>query len=129
MRGSERARAREFRKGAPDTRRRAENSHAAAFARTTAVMGNGRYVTDRGDVETRRLDRAQRRFASRTGTRDLDLERAHAMLGRLPNGVLRRDLRREWGRFAGPLESHRASRRPGDRVALGVGNGDHRIVE
>ena len=39
------------------------------------------------------------------------------------------DLRRIGGRFPRSLESHGARRRPGDRIALGVGDGDHGVVE
>src|SRR5688572_6095473 len=51
------------------------------------------------------------------------------MLGRLAAGILRRDLGGVRRRLPRALESHHARARPGDRIALGVGDGDHRIVE
>jgi hypothetical protein len=51
------------------------------------------------------------------------------MLHRLLGGIFRRDLRRERGRLARSLEAVAARRRPGDRVALRVGDRDHRVVE
>src|SRR5208337_1237887 len=104
-------------------------SDAATLARTAAVVRDRRHVADRGDVDARRLDRAQGRLAARTRPRNLDLERAHAVLGRLADGVLGGDLRRKRGRLAGALESHRPGGGPRDRVALRIGDGDHRIVE
>src|SRR5690606_37423817 len=47
----------------------------------------------------------------------------------LAAGVLRRDLRGIGRRFARALEALAARRRPGDGVALGVGDGDHGVVE
>src|SRR5271165_4159273 len=104
-------------------------SDAATLARTAAVVRDRRHVANRGHVDARRLDRPQRRFAARTWTRDLDLERAHAVLGGLADRVLRGDLGGERRRLAGALESHRAGGRPRDRVALRVGDRDHRVVE
>jgi hypothetical protein len=48
---------------------------------------------------------------------------------RLLGDVFRRDLRGIRGRFARALEAHRSGRRPGNGVALRVGDGDGRVVE
>src|SRR5271170_1264828 len=112
-----------------NTEGRSRGSDAATLARAAAVVRNWRHVANRGDVEAGRLDRPQRRFAARTRARDLDFQRAHAMFGGLPHRVLGRHLRRERGRLARALEAHGAGGRPGDRVALRVGNRDHRVVE
>src|SRR5262249_30722325 len=104
-------------------------SDPAALARPATVVWDRRHVADRRDHETGRLERAQRRLATRAGSRDLDLERAHAVLLRLLGDVLAGDLRRVRGRLARSLEAHRAGRRPGDGVALRVGDGDHGVVE
>jgi hypothetical protein len=48
---------------------------------------------------------------------------------RLLGGVFRSNLRSVGRRLARALETHGPGRRPGNRVALGVGDGDHRIVE
>ena len=55
-------------------------SDAPALARAAAIVRDRRHVADRGDGEARSLQRAQRRFAAGAGARDLDLERAHAVL-------------------------------------------------
>src|SRR5918994_6432918 len=99
------------------------------LARPTAVVRNRRDVADRGDGEADALQGAQRRLATRARAAHLDLERLHAMLHRLPAGVLGRDLGGEGGRFARSLEALAAGRGPGDRVALGIGDGDHGVVE
>src|SRR5690606_32353658 len=48
---------------------------------------------------------------------------------RLPGAILGGDLSREGRRLARALEALSARRRPGNRVALRVGDGDHRVVE
>src|SRR5947209_115305 len=106
-----------------------ETLDAPALAWPTAIVRDRRHVADRGDGEARRLQRAQRRLASRARPRDLDLERTHAVLHRLLGGVFGRDLGGKRGRLARALEPVAARRRPGDRVALRVGDRDHRIIE
>ncbi len=75
------------------------------------------------------LQRAKRGLTARTGTGHFHFNRAHAVLGRLASGVFSGHLGGVRGRLARALETHRAGRRPGDRVALRVGNRDHRVVE
>src|SRR4051794_7762654 len=106
-----------------------ENSNPPALARTAAIVRDRGHVADRGDREARGLQRAQRRFAARTGAGDFDLQRAHAVFLRLLGDVFSRDLRGIGGRLARALETHRAGRRPGNGVALRVGDGDGRVVE
>src|SRR6185437_1220986 len=74
-------------------------SDAAALRRTDAVMRNRRDVADRGDGETHRLERAQRRLTARTRALHLDLEGAHAVFHGLLAGRLRGHLRRVRGRL------------------------------
>src|SRR5581483_3269149 len=102
---------------------------APPLARAATVVRDRRYVTDRRDREAGRLQRTQRRFAAGAGARDFDFERAHAVLLRLLGGVLGGDLRRVRSRLARALETHGASRRPGNGVALNIGDGDHSVVE
>src|SRR5215469_878355 len=97
--------------------------------RTASVVRYRRDVADRGDGETHRLERAQRGLATRTRALDFDLERTHAVIHRLAARVFGGDLRGVWRRLARSLESHGARRRPGNGVALRVGDGDHRVVE
>src|SRR5579864_8514224 len=108
----------------PDTR-----SYTPALTWPAAIMRNRSHVPNGGNGEPRRLQGTQRRFAARARPCHLDFERAHAVLLGLLSHILRRDLSRIGGRFARPLETHSARRRPCNRVALGVGHRDHRIVE
>ena len=54
--------------------------HAAALARTAAVVGNGRGVADGGDSHTGGLKSAHCRFTSGAGAADFDFHFAHAVL-------------------------------------------------
>ncbi len=92
-------------------------------------MRDRRHVANGGHGEACGLQRAQRGFTARTRTRNLDLKRAHAMFCGLAGAILGRHLRGVGRRFARALETHRAGGGPRDRVALGVCDGDHRIVE
>jgi hypothetical protein len=106
-----------------------EPSNPPALARTAAIMRDRRHIADRGDGETRSLQRTKRRLAARTGAGNFNLQRAHTVFLRLSGNVFGRDLRGVRGRLARTLESHRARRRPGNGIALRVGDGDGRIVE
>src|SRR5687767_4867422 len=101
----------------------------APLGRTDAVVRDRGDVADRGDLEADRLQRPKRAFAARSGAFDLDLEGADAMLGGLAAGVLGGDLGGIGSRLAAALEAHHPGARPGNRIALGIGDGDHRIVE
>src|SRR5215217_561568 len=102
---------------------------AATLARAAAIVRDRRHVTDRGDGEAGRLQGAQSGLTAGAGTRHLDLEGTHAVLGSLAGRIFSGDLRRIRGRLTRTLETHGAGRGPGDRVALGVGDGDHGVVE
>src|SRR4051812_31454566 len=104
-------------------------SNAPALARTAAIVRDRGHVTDRCDGEARRLQRAKRRLTARTGTGNFHFQRAHAVFLRLLGNVFGRNLRGIRGRLARALETHRAGRRPGNGVALRVGDGDGRVVE
>src|SRR5690606_21750563 len=104
-------------------------SDAAALARPAAVVRNGRHVTNCGDLEPDALQCAECRLAPGAGSGNLDLKDLHAVLDRLLAGVLCGDLGRVRRRLARALEPHRPSRGPGYGVALGIGYGDHRVVE
>src|SRR5215211_3950183 len=118
-----------------DHRRRLEaagdtsKSNAPALARTATIMRDRGYVTDRGDGEARSLQRTKRRLAARTGAGNFNFQRAHAVFLRLLGNVFGRNLRGIGGRLARALETHRAGRRPGNGIALRVGDGDGRVVE
>src|SRR5580704_6102922 len=106
-----------------------QRSNPPTLARTAAIVRDRRHVTDRGDGEARSLQRAQRRLAARTGASHFHFQRAHAVFLRLLGNILRRDLSGIRGRFARPLEPHRSRRRPGNGVALRIGDGDGGVVE
>src|SRR3984885_9604507 len=107
----------------------APKSNPPAFARTAAIVRDRRHVADRCNGEARRLQRTERRFTARTRTGHFHFQSAHAVFLRLLGNVFRRDLRGIGSRFARTLEAHRAGRRPGNGVALRVGDGDGRVVE
>src|SRR5450432_3730763 len=104
-------------------------SNPPALARTAAIVRDRRHVADRGDGEARGLQRTQCGFAARTGACNFHFQRAHAVFLRLLGDVFRRNLRGIGGRLARTLEAHRARRRPGNGVALRVGDGDGGVVE
>src|SRR5690348_7233490 len=104
-------------------------SDTPTLARTATIVRDRRHVADRCDGEARSLQRTKRRFTARTRACNFDLQRAHAMFLRLLGDVFRSNLCRVGGRLTRTLEAHRAGRRPGDGVALRVGDGDGRVVE
>src|SRR6202000_2978683 len=104
-------------------------SDTPTLARTATIVRDRRHVTDRGDGEARSLQRAKRRFTARTGASNFNLQRAHAVFLRLLGDVFRGNLRRIGSRLTRTFEAHRAGRRPGNGVALRVGDGDGRVVE
>src|SRR6476469_10900074 len=82
--------------------------HAAALARPAAIVRDGSDVADRRDLESDRLQCAQRRFTTRARTHHLDLEHLHAVLHGLLAGILGSHLGSVGGRLARALEAHRA---------------------
>src|SRR5690242_17096579 len=102
---------------------------APALGRAAAVVRNGGHIPDSGDRHTHRLQGAQRGLTTRAGARDVDFQRADAVFGGLTAGVLGRHLGGVGRRLTRTLEPHQAGAGPGDRVPLGVGDGDHRVVE
>ena len=62
-------------------------------------------------------------------TRDFDLKRPHPMFLSFFGSILGGYLGRIRGRLSRPLKAHGPGRRPGNGVALDVGNGDHGVIE
>src|ERR1700733_7454704 len=104
-------------------------SNPPALARTATIVRDRRHIADRRNGEARRLQRAKRRFTARAGAGNFNFQRAHAVFLRLLGDVFSGDLRGIGGRLARTLETHRARRRPGNGIALRVGDGDGGVVE
>src|SRR6476619_3165542 len=102
---------------------------APPLRRPDPVVRDRGHVADAGDRETDGLEGAKSALPARAGSLDLNLEGADAMLGGLAARVLGRDLRGIRGRLTAALEAHHAGARPGNRIALRVGDGDHGVVE
>src|SRR4051794_17544135 len=91
---------------------KSDSSDAPTLARAASVMRDRGHVTDRGDGEAAGLQRAKSGLTAGAGTRNLDLEGAHAVLGSLAARVLGSDLCGVRGRLARTLEAHGARGRP-----------------
>src|SRR5208283_2767408 len=75
-----------------------------ALARAAAVVGLRGHVLDAGHLEPSRLQRADRRLATRAGPLDVDLDLLQALLEALARSGVGGDLRSERRRLARPLE-------------------------
>src|SRR6187401_2436013 len=104
-------------------------SDPAALRRADAIVRNGRDVANGHDLQPAGLKRPESRLAAGARPRNLDLDRPHAMLHGGAPRLVGRHLRGIGSGLARPLETELPRRRPGDRVALNVGDGDHRVVE
>src|SRR6185312_4190675 len=105
------------------------SSDPAALRRPHAIVRDRGHVADAGDRKADRLERAKSALTARAGSLDLDLERSDAVVGGLAARVFGGDLGGIGSRLAAALEAHHPGARPGNRIALGIGDGDHRIVE
>src|SRR5438132_1267678 len=94
-----------------------------------AVVGDGRHVRDRGDLETRRLQGTDGGLAAGSRTLDEDLDLLEAVLHGAARRRLGGDLGGKGRALARPLEALAAGAAPGEDVALGVGQRHHRVVE
>src|SRR5580658_500364 len=104
-------------------------SDPAPLLGAAAVVGNGRDVLDADNLDPRRGERPDGGLAARTRPPHEDVHLAHAVLHGAPGAGLGGQLGGEGRRLAGALEAHVAGRGPGQHVALGVGDGDHGVVE
>src|SRR5262245_48305434 len=101
----------------------------APLARPAAVVRDRRHVLDGLDLDARGLQGAHRGLASRPGALDHHVHAPHAGVLGAVAGVLRRHLRREGRALARALETDAAGRRPGEDVALRIGDRHDRVVE
>src|SRR4051794_3772516 len=97
--------------------------------RPHAVVGLRGHVADARDLQSRGLQRADRRLAPRARALHVDLDLLEALLHALASGGVGGDLRGERCRLARPLEARAAGGLPRDHVALLVGERDDRVVE
>src|SRR4029079_328700 len=118
-------------------------SDRAPLGGAAAVVRDGGDVGDRGDLESGRLEGADRLLAagartlhvdpalSRAAARTLhvDLDLAHAVLHRPLAGAIGRQRGRVRRALAGALEAGHAGGAPADDRAVEVGDRDDRVVE
>src|SRR3954451_3226377 len=101
----------------------------APLGRTAAVVRLRGDVGNRADLEAGRLQRPDRGLAAGTGALHEHVDLLDAVLLRLAGGVLCGQLCGERRRLTRPLEADMARRRPGDDVALRIGDRHDRVVE
>src|SRR5438105_8216699 len=95
-------------------------SDPAPLGRAAAVVGDGRDVGDRVDLEAGGLERADRLLATRARTLHVDLDLAHAVLHRLAGARLGGERRRVRRALARALEAGHAGGAPAH-------DGPHRV--
>src|ERR1700690_54807 len=103
--------------------------NATLFGRTAAVMRNRRDVFNVGDLQTAAVQGPHRRFASRARAHHAHFDVLHTVFLRCRAGTFRRDLRRERRRLAPTAVAATTRCRPGQRVALPIGDRDDGVVE
>src|ERR1051325_9464758 len=109
-------------------RRKAGGLHATALLGAAAVVGYRRVVFHRRHPQARGRQAVDRALASAARALDADLNLAHAHLAALAAAGLRGRRRGEGRALARALEADRAGRVPGERLAVGIGDGDDRVV-
>ena len=87
------------------------------------------HILDQLDRHTSRLERGNRAFPPRAGSLDPYFDLLHAELSRLLGRLLGGHLSGERSALAASLETTGTGAGPAQRVTLGVGNGNRRIVE
>ena len=92
-------------------------------------MGDGGHVLDHRHFKTGGLERADGRFASRTGALDKNFHGLQAVLHSSAGSRFSGGLRGKRGALAAAPEAHAAGGGPGNGVALGVGDSHHGVVE
>src|SRR5450432_64043 len=102
---------------------------AAFFARAATIVRNRRHVLDRADLQTDRLNGANRGLTTGAGTFDPNFHFLHAVRHRLTRGVLRDLLGGVSGAFARAFETDPTRAGPADEISLRVGDRDLRVVE
>src|SRR5436190_9152686 len=102
---------------------------AAFLWRTAAVVGKRRDVFDSGYFEAGVLEIEDGLFASCAGAFDFDFDLDHAVLAGFVAGFFGGAAGGERGGFTGALEADGSGGGPTDGLTVGVGDGDHGVVE
>lgn len=86
-------------------------------------------VGDGEDLESGNAEGTDGAFAARAGAFDFHIDLAEALIeGALASGFTG-ELSDEWGALFGAMITKGAGARPGDDIALRVGDGNDRIIE
>ena len=104
-------------------------SHAAAFRRAAPVVRERRHIADQAHFETDLRQSANRRLATRTRSLDIRLDTLQTVLLCAARGGFGGELRRERRSFFRALETDLTCRRPGNRLALNIGQRNDRVIE
>src|SRR5690348_5077788 len=103
---------------------------AAALRRAAPIVRNGRDILDLHNVQTRRRQRPNRGFTSRSRPFNPNFDALHPILitryARSRHGGLLRGI---GSAFTRAFETNRTCRRPTDRAAVRGGNGHNRVVK
>src|SRR6478736_1024055 len=102
---------------------------ATPLGRAAAVVRDWGDIGDGADFESSRLERPDRLLTAGTGTLDVDLDLAHAVLHRTLGRAVGRKSRRIRCALAGAFETGDAGRAPADDRTIEVCDRDDRVVE
>src|SRR5262249_22238874 len=105
------------------------NSDAPLLGRAAAVVRERGHVFDGLDVKPGSLESGDRGLAASSRTFHPHFDLFDTKLGSLGGTLLGRPLSGERRALAAALEPNRTARRVTQRVAVGVGDGDDRVVE
>ena len=103
--------------------------YSSFLARAAAVVRQGRDVFDRLNLQASGFQRGDRTFAAAAGAFYFYVDVLHAKLARLFSHLLGSTLAGKRSALAASFEPARAGAGPTERVALGIGDRDHRVVE
>src|SRR5437762_1032016 len=103
--------------------------YSSLLRRPAAVVRQRRDILDARDLQPGVLQLQNRLLPSRARSLDLYLNLKHAVLAGLLGTRLGGPAGREWRAFSRPFETDCAGRCPCQRLAVGIGDGHHRVVE
>ena len=105
------------------------NLDATALLWPATVVRQRRHVFNRLDFQAGALQGSDRAFPTAAGSANLHVDFLHTAFDRLIGDLLRGHLAGEGSALTTAFESACAGAGPAKHVALGVGNGDRRVVE